>query len=350
MQKFIIAVLALALAGVIGYLVSGSLSPGGGDRYGGSGNTSTTASAAVSTAPWVAAAPGRVEPKGGDVRIGTAIIGRVAEVYVAVNNEVEENELLIKLDDAEARARLAAAETQADVREKARDDSKPSSDRKDVRDAEDEVYRAERAVTGARFELDYAQSSRRSGGVNERTLDASRRRLREAEERLQRQRVKLAQSQAKTDLPAPSPAEAAVSEARAQVAVAEALLDKTRIRAPRAGRILQLRAKSGEMVAPSPGEPLIVIGDMGALQVKAEVDEADIAKISLDQQAFVKSVSYPGREFEGRVVKVAPSLAPPDIRQRGPRRPTDVEVLEVTIEMSGDVPLLPGMRVDAFFR
>ena len=59
--------------------------------------------------------------KGGMVKIGTAIIGRVADVYVSLNDEVEENELLLKLDDAEARARLAAAETQADVREKTRE-------------------------------------------------------------------------------------------------------------------------------------------------------------------------------------------------------------------------------------
>ncbi|MDX2288517.1 MAG: efflux RND transporter periplasmic adaptor subunit [Hyphomicrobiaceae bacterium] len=344
MQKAIFAVLALAAAGLAGYLLS--------SNSGGYSSSSgpVTANAAVSANPWVAAAPGRVEPKGGEVRIGTAVIGRIAEVYVALNDDIEADELLIKLDDAEARARLAAAETQADVREKARDDAKPSSDRKDVREAEDEVYRAERAVTGARIELDYAQASRRKREINDRTLDSSRRRLKEAEERLQRMRIKLAQSQAKTDLPAPSPAEAAVSEARAQVAIAEALLDKTRIRAPRPGRVLQLRAKNGEMVAPSPDAPLVVLGDMSAIQVKAEVDEVDVAKIAVDQKAFIKSVSYPGREFEGTIIKLAPSLSSPEIRARGPRRPTDVEILEVTIELEGETPLLPGMRVDAFFR
>lgn len=303
-----------------------------------------------SETPWVVAAPGRLEPKDGMINIGTAIIGRVAEVYVSLNDEVEENELLLKLDDAEARARLAAAETQADVREKARDDGRLSSDRKDVRNAEDEVYRAERAATGARIELDYALSGRRNGTVTERTLRDARRRLEQANDRLQKARVKVARAQADPDLPAPTPAEAAVSEARAQVAIAEALLDKTRVRAPSSGRVLILRAKSGEMVAPNPMEPLIVIGDMGGLQVTAEVDEADVAKVEVGQRAYVTSISYPDKEYEGKVSKVAPALARPIIMQRGARRPTDVEILEVTIELEGDVPLLPGMRVDAFFR
>ena len=132
--------------------------------------------------------------------------------------------------------------------------------------------------------------------------------------------------------------------------MAEALLDKTRIRAPAHGTILQLHAKLGEVVAPAPDQPLAVIGDLGAMRVRAEVDEGDVAKIRLGQKAFVRSASYPGREFEGTVAKIAPTLAPPRIGQRGPRRPTDVEVMEVTIDLDGEVPLLTGMRVDAFFR
>lgn len=341
MFKIIGGIAALGLAAFAGYWAS--------NQYGGV-TASPAPVAASAKVAWVAAVPGRVEPKGGEVGVGTAIIGRVTEVSIKVNDDVEEGQLLIKLDDAEARARLAAAETQADVREKARDDQQLNSNRRDVRDAEDEVYRAERAVTGARIELDYALNGKRDGSVNDQTLENARRRLREAEDRVQRARVKVAQAQADSKLPAPSQAEAAVSEARAQVAIAEALLDKTRIRAPQSGRVLQLKAKTGEMVAPSPSVPLIVIGDMSVLQVTAEVDEADVSKISVGQDAYVKSVSYPGQEFSGKVVKLAPALSNPGITQRGPRRPTDVEVLEVTLEFAGDVPLLPGMRVDAFFR
>lgn len=340
MWKMLFGVIALGAAAYAGFLASGNL-----DNYG--NDEAEDSSPAVT---WVAAAPGRVEPKGGEVRVGTAIVGRVAEVYVSDNDKVEEDELLFKLDDAEARARLAAAETEADVREKIRDDRKLSSDRKDVRDAEDEVYRAERALTGARIELDYALSGRRNGSVSEKRVDDARRRLKEAKSRVERGRLSVARAQSKSNLPAPSRSEAAVSEARAQVAITEALLDKTRVRAPRAGQILQIHAKNGEMVAPSPTRPLVVIGDMSVMQVQAEVDEADVSKIKIGQRAYVTNLSYPDRKFEGKVVTMAPSLAAPTILQRGPRRPTDVEVLEVTIELDGEVPLLPGMRADVFFR
>ena len=77
-------------------------------RDGGYGYSSEISEAAP-VVNWVAAAPGRVEPKSGDIRLGTTLLGRVEEVLVKVDDKVEEGELLIRLDDSEARARLTSA-------------------------------------------------------------------------------------------------------------------------------------------------------------------------------------------------------------------------------------------------
>ncbi len=58
----------------------------------------------------------------------------------------------------------------------------------------------------------------------------------------------------------------------------------------------------------------------------------------------------PTKDFEGVVTEISQALGPPRITNRGPRRPNDVEVLEVLISLDGNPPLLTGMRVDAFFR
>jgi HlyD family secretion protein len=298
---------------------------------------------------WVAAAPGRVEPKSGEVRLGTSFLGRVEEVLVSVDDEVEEGELLVRLDDAEARAKLASAETQAEA---AREDNEKNfvSGRSDVRKAEDAIYSAERAVTGARIELDYAIGAKRKGTGSNAAIADARRRLKEANDRIERERIAYVKAQSKSNLAAPSRAESLVGAARAEVRMAEALLDKTRIRARTAGTVLQMNAKVGEIVAPSPQNPLIVMGDMSVVRVKAEVDEGDVAKIKVGQSAFVRSISHPGKDFEGKVSRIAPSLGQAKIGPRGPRRANDVEVMEVTIDLTGKTPLLPGMRVDAYFR
>lgn len=299
---------------------------------------------------WVAAAPGRIEPKSGLVRVGAQLLGRIAEVTVKLNDKVEEGELLIRLDDEEARARLQAAETEAASRKRERDAQPLDKARDDLRNAEDNVFSAERAVTNARFVLEYELQAKRQGtGSADRVVDA-RRNIKNAQETLQKERDRYATASAKRNVPAPNRLESALQAARSDVSVAEALLEKTRIRAPVAGTVLQLPAKVGEMIAPSPEQALVVLGDMSVVRLKAEVDEIDVSKIKVGGKVVVKSNAYPDKEFTGVVAELAPSLSSPQFALRGARRPTDVEVLEVTVDLEGNPPLLPGMRADAFFK
>lgn len=345
----------LALAAVIGAATSIAVSNSGYSISGPDGDepgkpAAAAATAAPSKIDWLAAAPGRIEPRTGLVRVGAQLLGRIADVTVKLNDTVEEGELLIRLDDDEARARLQAAETEAASRKRERDAQALDKAREDVRKSEDAVFSAERTLTNARFELEYELQAKRQGNGSDSRIADARRSMTSAKEKLQKERAAYATAQAKADVPAPSRLESALQAARSDVAVAEALLEKTRIRAPVAGTILQLPAKAGEMVAPSPEQALAVIGDMSLVRLKAEVDEHDVAKIKVGGKVAVKSNAYPGREFEGHVAALAPTLASPKFALRGARRPTDVEVLEVTIDLDGEIPLLPGMRADAFFK
>lgn len=299
---------------------------------------------------WLAAAPGRIEPKSGTVRVGSALLGRIAEVAVKQNDRVEQGELLIRLDDDEARARLQAAETEVASRKRERDAQTLDQARNELREAEDNVFAAERELTNAHFELEYELQARREGNGTDQRVTHARDGLAKAKDKLQDERSAYAKAQAKRNVPAPSRLKSALQAARSDVAVAEALLEKTRILAPVSGTVLQLPAKAGEMVAPSPEQILAVLGDMSVVRLKAEVDEIDVSKIKVGGKVVVKSNAYPGKEFAGTVAELAPSLASPQFALRGARRPVDVEVLPVTIDLEGNPPLLPGMRADAFFK
>jgi HlyD family secretion protein len=353
MARKLAIITGLASLGLAGFAVALIITPGNPIQIKFNSPTastsSTSASAPVSAQlAWTAAAPGRVEPRSGTIRIGAAVSGRVEKVSVHMNDRVAEGEVLIRIEDKEARARLSAAEAEAAVRKRERDAQAATAGRDSINKAEDAVYNAERAVMSARFELDDAIAADRTN-PNSQNLSSARRRHADAIDRLRQEQSSLASAISRAGTPAPNRLEAGLIAARSEVTLAESLLDKSRIRAPIAGKVLQINAKVGEMVGPSPELPLVVMGD-AAVRVRAEVDEHDVAKIKIGQRVFVKNTAYPGQEFEGKVAEIAPSLALPRMGSRGARRATDVEVMEVLVDMDGTVPLMPGMRVDAFFR
>ena len=92
------------------------------------------------------------------------------------------------------------------------------------------------------------------------------------------------------------------------MAAAQSFFDKTRLRTPIAGSVLKISVTPGETIAPAPDSPLAVIGDPSQVVVKADIDQRDVAKVKIGQEAYVRSDAFPGQQFEGKVTSLAPAL------------------------------------------
>lgn len=94
--------------------------------------------------------------------------------------------------------------------------------------------------------------------------------------------------------------------AQAQVEYAKAQVQKTYIRTPISGTVLQLAAQQGETLAAGLSAPtLIIVADLDRLQVNAFVDETDIGRVKVGQKADVIVDAFPRHHFKGRVTKIA---------------------------------------------
>lgn len=313
------------------------------------GSTNDT-TAAISAPTWAASATGRVEPKSGEVRITAEVPGNIKDIPVDVNDRVQKGDLIVKLDDAVALTKVASAAAEAEMRERNRDREDVRGLAQERRDADDAVASAERALFGARQAFDDALEQKRTAGGSDEAVSTARTNLEEAEKKLADERANLASVKSKAGMPLPTQLESALAVARAHLSAAELGVEKTRLRAPFDGTVLNVIAKEGEVAAPSPQNVLLVVGDLSKLKVRAEVEERDAAKIHVGQRVVVRADAYPDQDFEGRVTSLAQSLSTPRIATRGPRRPSDVEVLEAVIDLDGLPPLLTGMRVDVFFK
>lgn len=297
---------------------------------------------------WLAVAPGRVEPLSGTIRVAAPVMGVIGEVFVKANGTVFAGEPMIRLVDQEVRARLAAAAEQVAMRRRVRNKESASSGAGARRRAEDAVDDAETAVSEARAFVDKAAVDRRVGRGSEADLEASRSGLARAQDRLKQQRDELRRIAA--DAPLPTQAEGQLNIARSELAVARAAMEKLTVRAPIAGTILQMNARPGELASPSATQPLVLLGDVSALRVRAEVDERDIEKIRTGLSVLVRPAAFRGREIAGTVSFMAPLVEAGRNSTLNQRNMTDVDVVEVLVDLAEPGPLAVGMKVDVYFR
>ena len=321
------------------------------------GSPPDSASAQATSAPragqWTATAPGRIEPRSGEIKLSAQIPGRLVEISVNVNDAVAAGDLLARIDDEDLRSKYSAADTEANVRKRERDQEaavgRLATDR---RQADDAVAAAERALHGARQEFDRVLAAYLRGEKEATTTGVAdtRKAVATAKDKLEAERAGLRRAQTAANIPLPTRLESGLANARSEVSQAEAAIERARIRAPSDGVVLQINPRVGELVAASPEQPVLSIGDLSALRVRAELEERDVPKVRLGQAVVVRSDAYAGREFSGRVTRIAKTMAPSRISQRGPRRPNDLDALEIMVELDATDVLLPGMRVDVLFK
>ncbi|MBX7195904.1 MAG: efflux RND transporter periplasmic adaptor subunit, partial [Sandaracinaceae bacterium] len=131
---------------------------------------------------------------------------------------------------------------------------------------------------------------------------------------------------------------------------ARAVLERFRIVAPSAGQILEIRNRVGEYVQPSLSDSVVVLGDTSALRARVDVDERDIARVSLGAEALVRVDAFPGRDFRGRVVEVGRRMGRKVLRTDEPTERIDTKILEVVVALEDFDGLLPGVRVMGYVR
>jgi len=104
-------------------------------------------------------------------------------------------------------------------------------------------------------------------------------------------------------------AEAAVAQAEAALEAARVALARCEVRAPFAGTVGLVHVRAGEQVAP--GQPLVTLGDLTTLRVETtDLDEIDVARVRVGQQAVVTFDALPERVFSGHVTHIS-SMAEP---------------------------------------
>jgi HlyD family secretion protein len=140
-------------------------------------------------------------------------------------------------------------------------------------------------------------------------------------------------------------ARANIHSAKEALKMAQIVLDYTTLRAPFDGVIVVRQAELGEIMAP--GTPVATLADLDHVWLRAYINEPDIGKVRLGQPATIKTDTYPGKTYQGRVSFISPvaEFTPKSVETHAERVTL---VYRVRIDIANPShELLQGMPADA---
>ena len=93
---------------------------------------------------------------------------------------------------------------------------------------------------------------------------------------------------------------------RERIAVLQAQLDKTEVRSKVAGTVLTRDVEPGDLV--QPGKTLFTIALAGNTEIHVPLDERNLSRLALEQEAVAIADAYPDQPFPTRIDFIAPSI------------------------------------------
>jgi HlyD family secretion protein len=156
---------------------------------------------------------------------------------------------------------------------------------------------AEDALTAAEAQLAAAESQ---AGARIRDAEAA---VSAASARVQALDARLALERAGSRPEQVAAAEADVASAEAALRAVEAAVEKTVVRAPFDGAVVDVAVDAGDTIAP--GQIVVVVARLDQLQVLTQdLTELDVVKLAVGQPAVVTLDAMPNRPLEGRVTRI----------------------------------------------
>lgn len=255
----------------------------------------------------------------------------VKQVAVKEGDQVKAGQLLLRLDDSQARAQAARAEAQIKAADATLHAVQSGGTQEEVLATQADLNKAQAELTDAQRNLSALQKLQTTGAASPSEVTAAQERVNRAQADVNVLQQKRTQRYSPQEI---AQAQAQRGQAQAEYQAAQDLLNNSNIRAPRAGMVYALPVKQGAYV--NAGDLLVQVADLHSVVVRGFVDEPDIGRLHLGEPVEVTWDAIPGRVWQGTVTSV-----PTTVTQRGTRT-----IGEVTAQVDNkDLRLLPNVNV-----
>jgi len=257
----------------------------------------------------------------------------VRKILVQEGRHVTQGQLLIQLDDADARVQLAKAEAQLKAAQVGSASLQQGGSTDELLTRQADLTKAQGELDAASRNLKAVENLQQKGAASQDEVVAARQRFAKAQADVNLLNQKTGHRYSTVEH---SRVEADVANARAAVAAAEQMIADSNVKAPFSGTVYSVPVKQGAWV--NAGDLLVQVADLQAVQIRTYVDEPEIGQLAVGQAVNVTWDAVPGRVWSGLVKSV-----PTTVVQHGTR--TVGEVL-CSVD-NADEKLIPNININA---
>jgi HlyD family secretion protein len=256
----------------------------------------------------------------------------VKRLLVSEGDRVRRGQLILQLDDSQARAQAAKALAQLKGAQADLAAVETGGTHEEVLTTEAQLAKAQTQRDAAQRNLAAVQRLEQTGAAAPAEVTAAQNQLKAADAELN-----LAQQQLKSRYSRPEVQRVVAQsvEAKTAYAAAQDVLRSSNVIAPAEGTVYSLAVRQGQFV--NTGDLLVQIADLSTVQVRAFVDEPDIGRLANGQLVDITWDAVPGRIWQGTVTRI-----PTNVTVMGTRT-----VGEVTCRVDNhDFKLIPNINVN----
>jgi HlyD family secretion protein len=291
------------------------------------------------------------------VQVGSQVSGNILELHADFNTKVKKGQLVAVIDPAPFQAKVDQAKANLDSAKATvlnaqftlkKSDADIASAVANIANQKANLVRAQSAVTDSKIKLDHRIDMFKQGVLSAEdqetaqatydqavaSLEAAQAQLTAAQTALDSVKAQKEVGQAQLES-----AQAQVKQQEANMVTSQLDLDHTQIRAPVDGTVIARNMDVGQTVAASFSAPTIfqVAQDLTKMQVDANIDESDIGRVQVGQEASFTVDAYPGQVFRGQVFQI----------REAPINVQNVITYDVVIRVANpDLKLFPGMTAN----
>jgi len=260
--------------------------------------------AAASTGDLKSTVPtnGKVEPQV-NFEAHAPFPGIIQSLNAHEGEKVAAGQLLLSMDDTEAKARVATAESALKGAQAAYQASQRGGTQEERISLKGEVDKAQIDRDQAQRDLEALQKLQASGAASASEISAAQTRVAATASVLQVLEQRTTERYGSADL---AHAQAALSDAEAAYAAANDALHHAVVHAPFAGTVYSLPVSRTEYV--NQGDRLLSMADLTKLQVRAFFDEPEIGKLSLGQLVTIVWDARPDEQWQGHISRLPSTI------------------------------------------